>query len=519
MESEADGWKSLSHDSDLPLSIDARTVAGSSIPMIRARVVLPISLDAAVEALSSRSEWEQGAVFESLGDYDDKTKITRTCYAGVGPVSGREFIDISRTDRAPGYMHATAYIDAAKMPRAPPVPKGVKRGTIMVSGTVLRSVPEGVSVCTLNHIDSKLNMFCKTFANKALPGRTAEWCAALKQAGLRVMARMQAAEGGTAAESGDNSTAWIDQDLARIETELNHSDNENDSENQDLRRSLQTAAFKSAMDAAYESWDVGQLTQDEYLAIEAAATSGLALEAAREQLDQGLISATEFALIADVIEIGMGRDVERSASPEDVLATHCQQVLARAREVDQEPDWNWVNSVPKELTECQLEYKEKGALVMVRVKCVMPVPPTIILDTVLRGGGLPKGTEKRVLQTLRPDLLTAWVSVKLPMPFKDRDFVFGQWVQLAEDGECVIVQTSLDKTTASQICPPTKRFQRGKILLQAMIISPIHGTNKSIFTWLSCVDPKGSVPSAKSMTAKSTAESVVALQAAALAQH
>eukprot|EP00656_Telonema_subtile_P002150 TRINITY_DN10933_c0_g1_i1.p1 TRINITY_DN10933_c0_g1~~TRINITY_DN10933_c0_g1_i1.p1 ORF type:complete len:336 (+),score=59.84 TRINITY_DN10933_c0_g1_i1:423-1430(+) len=203
--------------------------------------------------------------------------------------------------------------------------------------------------------------------------------------------------------------------------------------------------------------------------------------------------------------------------PEDpqarALRQKCQQNLQRAREAHAGKGWIHVPKPPKQLQQCQLDYQEKGSLVLVRVQCVLPVSPQRVVETLRAGQGIPKDTKKRLLCDLTSDLCQAWLSVKLPCPFKDRDFVYGQWIN-AGPSETTIVQTSLENEQAASLCPPTKKFQRGRIVLQAMIMEPT--SSGSSMTWLSCVDPKGKVPNAKKMTAKASAESVVALQQAAV---
>jgi len=218
--------------------------------------------------------------------------------------------------------------------------------------------------------------------------------------------------------------------------------------------------------------------------------------------------------------------------PENDYATQlrqmCKQTLQKAIAADVE-DGNWeTGKPPKGLVNASLNFQVKQnegrEMVLVRVRCVINVPPSKIAQVSLQGGGLPKGTTGMMVEELDPHLKLNWLMVKVPI-VSNREFVYASWVDIQEN-KTHLVQCSIDVEESEKYNPIIGAAQkwkksasgkikspnvRGRIVLQASIIDPLPG-GKSQLTWLSCVDPGGKLPTAKQTTAKKAAESVLALQ-------
>lgn len=109
-----------------------------------------------------------------------------------------------------------------------------------------------------------------------------------------------------------------------------------------------------------------------------------------------------------------------------------------------------------------------------------------------------------------PDMMDLWkFDLKIPI-VKDRDFVICSSV--VHEPVHAIVATSVPEELATELSPPTKKYKRGKVLLQITIVEPTDVPGETVVKSVACVDPGGSLPNVKKMLAKAAASSLIKLQ-------
>jgi len=140
--------------------------------------------------------------------------------------------------------------------------------------------------------------------------------------------------------------------------------------------------------------------------------------------------------------------------------------------------------------------------------------PEQILTVLQEGRGMTSNTVMTNLTATAgcslPDMMDVWkFDLKIPI-VKDRDFVICSSV--VHEPVHAIVATSVPEELATELSPPTKKYKRGKVLLQITIVEPTDVPGETVVKSVACVDPGGSLPNVKKMLAKAAASSLIKLQ-------
>merc|ERR1711971_1414632 len=151
----------------------------------------------------------------------------------------------------------------------------------------------------------------------------------------------------------------------------------------------------------------------------------------------------------------VGVPINQNNTPEaNRLRKMCRETLQRAMDANvNSPGAGWeTGKPPKQLKQGSLEFqvkKEGGReMVLVRVKCVMDVPPSRLVQVTqaqpgsLSKPGLPKGAKQLRLTTLNPNLCLNWLVIKVPI-VSNRDFVYASRTNEERSG-AQLVQCSID---------------------------------------------------------------------------
>ena len=147
---------------------------------------------------------------------------------------------------------------------------------------------------------------------------------------------------------------------------------------------------------------------------------------------------------------------------------------------------------PKDLRECEVSVMPKGKLTVVRIECMMPFSPEQVLEVQRIGLGAPQNITATALthssQELPESMSLTRIEVKLPI-VKDRDFVMCQHVTASPVS--AVVRTSVPKQLAAELCPESKKYVRGNIILQVTIVTESDQPGYCAVKSISCVDPSG----------------------------
>lgn len=177
------------------------------------------------------------------------------------------------------------------------------------------------------------------------------------------------------------------------------------------------------------------------------------------------------------------------------------------REVHKLEGWKLLD---KRDARMQLYTKDYGDLIGVKAICQVDASCAAIVDCIMTEKLSKQSSKPRLIEQVTDDLSVYWMGVKAPI-VKDRDFVIAEW-NCRQPNDVKFMQTFCSVEHPLGPIHPKKKYVRGKILMGAWHVDP-SAPHVCMVTWVSVVDPAGTLPSAiKKMGAPTGADAVLRLK-------